>query len=198
MVLKTPRANSLLSIQLFATLWTGVGCRPFLQGIFPTQGLNLCPLMSPLLAGGFLPLVLHEKPLKDPGLLLKQGNDSNRRILLGLTKSCAHLCWPGQLRANLGAQQGRAMNSPRGSVTEGRQGPVTPRVSHAILSRSVTALPLKTTLNTSGPQTERALSCCFVWPTGCPYVLSSRPLVWTALSTWCQLLSGNTTAQTLP
>ena len=87
MVLKTPRANSLLSIQLFATLWSGVGCRPFLQGIFPTQGLNLCPLMSPPLAGGFLPLVLHEKPLKDPGLLLKRGNDSDRRILLGLAKS---------------------------------------------------------------------------------------------------------------
>ena len=39
------------------------------------------------LAGGFLPLVLHEKPLKDPGLLLKRGNDSDRRILLGLAKS---------------------------------------------------------------------------------------------------------------
>ena len=63
---------SLLSIQLFATLWTGAGCHPFLQGIFPTQGLNLCPLMSPPLAGGFLPLVLHEKPLKDPGLLRPQ------------------------------------------------------------------------------------------------------------------------------
>ena len=55
-------------LQLFATLWTtahqaplsmdssgkntGVGCHALLQGIFPTQGLNLC-LLSPALAGGF-------------------------------------------------------------------------------------------------------------------------------------------------
>ena len=31
---------------------TGVGCHARLQGIFPTQGSNLC-LMSPMLAGGF-------------------------------------------------------------------------------------------------------------------------------------------------
>ena len=52
-----------------ATLWTaapqaplsmgspgknpGVGCHFLLQGIFPTQGLNPCLLMSPELAGGF-------------------------------------------------------------------------------------------------------------------------------------------------
>ena len=41
---------------------TGVGCQSPLQGIFPTQGLNLC-LMSLALAGGFfLPLVTPGKP----------------------------------------------------------------------------------------------------------------------------------------
>ena len=54
-------------VQLFVTLWavahqaplsmgspgkTGVGCHVLLQGIVPTQGLNL-HLMSPALAGGF-------------------------------------------------------------------------------------------------------------------------------------------------
>ena len=32
---------------------TGVGCRALLQGIFPTQGSNLCLLTSPVLAGRF-------------------------------------------------------------------------------------------------------------------------------------------------
>ena len=32
---------------------TGVGCHFLLQGIFPTQGLNLMSLMSPALAGRF-------------------------------------------------------------------------------------------------------------------------------------------------
>ena len=32
---------------------TGVGCHALLQGIFPTQGLNPCFLLSPVLAGGF-------------------------------------------------------------------------------------------------------------------------------------------------
>ena len=36
---------------------TGVGCHALLQGVFPTQGLNLC-LRSPALAGEFLPLCL--------------------------------------------------------------------------------------------------------------------------------------------
>ena len=31
----------------------GVGCHALLQGIFPTQRLNLCLIMSPALAGGF-------------------------------------------------------------------------------------------------------------------------------------------------
>ena len=32
---------------------TGGGCHALLQGIFPTQGLNLCPLHPPVLAGRF-------------------------------------------------------------------------------------------------------------------------------------------------
>ena len=32
---------------------TGVGCCALLQGIFPTQGLNLCFLHLPALTGGF-------------------------------------------------------------------------------------------------------------------------------------------------
>ena len=32
---------------------TGVGCHALLQGIFPIQGLNLCLLYLPALAGGF-------------------------------------------------------------------------------------------------------------------------------------------------
>ena len=55
-------------VRLFATPWTvahqvplsmgftgkntGVGCHVLLQGVFLTQGSNLC-LMSPALAGGF-------------------------------------------------------------------------------------------------------------------------------------------------
>ena len=32
---------------------TGVGCHSLLHGIFPTQGLNLCLLLLPVLANGF-------------------------------------------------------------------------------------------------------------------------------------------------
>ena len=65
-------------VLLFATLWTvarqaplpmdspgkntGVGCHALLQGIFPTQGLNLHSLTFPTLAGGFLTTALPEKP----------------------------------------------------------------------------------------------------------------------------------------
>ena len=56
-------------VRLFGTLWTedhqalcpwnfpgkntGVGCHALLQGIFPTQGMNLCLFLSPALAVGF-------------------------------------------------------------------------------------------------------------------------------------------------
>ena len=40
---------------------TGVGCHAILQRIFPTQGLNPCPLCLPTLAGS-LPLVTPGKP----------------------------------------------------------------------------------------------------------------------------------------
>ena len=36
----------------FSSKNTGVGCYALLQGVFPTQGLNLESLMSPALAGG--------------------------------------------------------------------------------------------------------------------------------------------------
>lgn len=79
----------------------------------------------------------------------------------GLGKACAHLRWLGQLGANILVLNGqRAMKCPRDSVTEGGQSPVTATVSHTMLSRSVTKLPLKTTWKTSGPQIERALGCC--------------------------------------
>ena len=42
---------------------TGVGCHALLQGLFQTQGLNPPLLMSPALAGKFLPLVPPGKPL---------------------------------------------------------------------------------------------------------------------------------------
>ena len=64
-------------VWLFATLWTtkllcpcdssgkntGVGCHDLLQGIFPTQGLNLC--ISGLLhqQAGSLPLAPPGKPI---------------------------------------------------------------------------------------------------------------------------------------
>ena len=60
--------SRLTRVQLFVALWTiarqdplprgspgentSVGCHAFLQGIFPTQGLNL-HLLSPALAGRF-------------------------------------------------------------------------------------------------------------------------------------------------
>ena len=60
---------------LFATLWflcpwdspgknTGVGCYALLQGIFPTQGLNLHLLCCLHLQAGSLPLVPPEKPIR--------------------------------------------------------------------------------------------------------------------------------------
>ena len=66
-------------VRLFATLWpvagqapclwdspgknTGVGCHALLQGIFPTQELNLCLLLSLLhWEVGSLPLVPPGKP----------------------------------------------------------------------------------------------------------------------------------------
>ena len=39
-----------------------VGCHLLLQGIFPTQGLNLCLFMSPALAGRFFALAPLGKP----------------------------------------------------------------------------------------------------------------------------------------
>ena len=65
-------------VQLFATLWTvahqaplfmgfsgkntGVGCQPLLQGIFPTQRLNLCLLYLLHSQACFLPLMPPGKP----------------------------------------------------------------------------------------------------------------------------------------
>ena len=41
---------------------TGVGCHFLLQGIFPTQGLNLRFFASPALAGGFFTIARPGKP----------------------------------------------------------------------------------------------------------------------------------------
>ena len=41
---------------------TGVGCDSLLQGIFPTQGSNLCPLRLPYWQAGSLPLAPPGKP----------------------------------------------------------------------------------------------------------------------------------------
>ena len=47
---------------------TGVGCRDLFQGIFPTQGSNLC-LLSPMhCQAGFLPLAPPGKPIYVPHL----------------------------------------------------------------------------------------------------------------------------------
>ena len=46
-------ARSLLCPWRFPGKNTGVGCHALLQGIFPTQGLNLYLFMSPASAGGF-------------------------------------------------------------------------------------------------------------------------------------------------
>ena len=45
---------------IFQVRNTGVGCHFLLQGIFPTQGLNLC--LSPVLAGRFFTTESLEKP----------------------------------------------------------------------------------------------------------------------------------------
>ena len=66
-------------VRLFATLWTvtarllcpwdspgkntGVGCHTLLQGIFPTQGSNLCLLHLVHWQAGFLPLAPPGKPV---------------------------------------------------------------------------------------------------------------------------------------
>ena len=42
---------------------TGMGCHALLQGIFPTQGLKLCPLCLPHCWAGSLPLAPPGKPL---------------------------------------------------------------------------------------------------------------------------------------
>ena len=70
--------DKLLScVRLFATPWTacrlhclwdvpgkntGVGCHFFLQAIFPTQGSNLCLLVSPTLQADSLPLCYQRRP----------------------------------------------------------------------------------------------------------------------------------------
>ena len=69
--------KSLSHVQLFVTLWTtrllcpwnspgkipGMGCHVLLQGIFPTQGSNPCPLsLRPWQAGSLL-LAPPGKPL---------------------------------------------------------------------------------------------------------------------------------------
>ena len=69
-VLSWLSAKSLQSCRLYATLWTvsppgkntGVGGRALLQGIFPTQGLNLCLLRLLHLQVGSLPLAPPGKP----------------------------------------------------------------------------------------------------------------------------------------
>ena len=52
---------------------TGVGCHFLLQGIFSTQGLNTCPLNTPILAGG----VFFFLPLTPPGKTNSQLNWSS-------------------------------------------------------------------------------------------------------------------------
>ena len=48
---RSPPVSSVHGILLIRILeWTAI---PPLQGIFPTQGLNPCLIMSPALAGGF-------------------------------------------------------------------------------------------------------------------------------------------------
>ena len=83
----------------------------------------------------------------------------------GLGKACAHLRWLGQLRANIRTQRAESNEVPQRFCYRGRSEPCHPYSQHTMLSRSVMKLPLKTTLKTSGPQTERALGCCFFWPT---------------------------------
>ena len=43
---------------------TGVGCHALLQRVFPTQGLNLCPLCLPHQQAGSLPLAPARKPIQ--------------------------------------------------------------------------------------------------------------------------------------
>ena len=71
--------HSFSCVQLFAMLWTvalqllcpwdslgkntGMGCHVLLQGIFPTQGRNMCLLCLLLWQVGSLPLALPGKPI---------------------------------------------------------------------------------------------------------------------------------------
>ena len=54
---------SLPGSSVHGILQTRVGCHALFQGIFPTQGLNPCPLCLLLLQAGSLPLEPLEKPL---------------------------------------------------------------------------------------------------------------------------------------
>ena len=84
-------------VQLFVTPWavahqaplgknTGLGYHALLQGLFPTQGWNPRPFMSPALAAGALPLVLPSsgRPSTRPCVCVRDSVVSDSLWPLGL------------------------------------------------------------------------------------------------------------------
>ena len=60
-----PQSTRLLCPWSASGMNTGVGCHALRQGIFPTQGLNLCLLHLRHWKVSSLPLVPRGKPMKD-------------------------------------------------------------------------------------------------------------------------------------